>query len=170
MDLLEHSSEKGKVTLEVVWKNVDGGIREAVARLWIEQGLSAADVKERMPQLVMVMKNETGRIVGVSTANKIYVRQLKNYLFACRLLIIPEYRRANLSPSLLVATRDLLESVHSEDIVDPAIGVITLVENAYVKHRRNDAIWPNSKMVFIGNSKEGHPIRVYYFKGARILP
>ena len=50
------------------------------------------------------------------------------------------------------------------------IGVITLVENEALKQHRNEAIWPASKMVYIGNSREGHHIRVYYFAGARILP
>lgn len=163
------SSEKGNIALEVVWGNVNNVICEDVVRLWREQGLSAAKVDERISQLVVVMKNESGQIVGVSTAYKTYIRQLRNYLFACRLLIIPAYRRANLSPSLLVATRDFLESVHRDEVVNPAIGLITLVENEYVKHRRNDAVWPNSRMVYIGNSREGHPIMVYYFKGARIL-
>lgn len=159
-----------QVTFEVVWGKVNETVREDVTRIWRLMHFSAAEIEARLPQLVIVMKNESGRVVGLSTAYKTYVRRLRNYLFACRVLIVPAYRRENLAPSLLVSTRDFLESIHVHDRENPAIGLITLVENEYVRRTRTDAIWPASRMVYIGNSKQGHPIRVYYFKGARILP
>ena len=168
---MERSPEKEKVSFEVVWGKVSPDVREDVIRIWTEHmRFSAEEIDDRLSQVVVVMKNPAGRVVGVSTAYKTYIHQLRNYLFACRLLIVPEYRRENLAPSLLVLTRDFLESVYDQDAVNPAIGVITLVENEYVRRTRTDAIWTASKMVYIGNSKQGHPIRVYYFKGARILP
>jgi hypothetical protein len=85
-------------------------------------------------------------------------------------LIVPEYRIPGLTSKLLVLTRDFLESIHAMESADTPIGLITLVENEALKQHRNEAIWPASKMVYIGNSKEGHHIRVYYFSGARIVP
>lgn len=165
------ASSQKQVTFEVVWDNVTQPTREEVTRIWTQHmQFSASEIDARLSQLVVVMKDEQGRVVGVSTAYKTYIHQLRNYLLACRVLIVPEYRRENLAPSLLVATRDFLESIHQWDEQDPAIGLITLVENEYVRRTRTDAIWPASKMVYIGDSKQGHPIRVYYFNGARILP
>lgn len=84
-------------------------------------------------------------------------------------MLRPDYRIPGLTSRLLVSTRDFLESIHSRDESNPAIGIITLVENRRLKEHRNEAVWPASGMVYIGNSGDGHHIRVYYFKGARIV-
>ena len=165
------SSNRNDVSFEVLWMRDTAECHDEVTQIWVtEAGLSPEEAGRRMKELVIAMKDPNGRIVGVSTAYKTYIQRLRSHLFACRLFIVPAYRGAGLAPSLLVATRDHLESVHQYDQVDPAIGLITLVENETVRVQRNDAVWPNSRMVYIGNSKEGYPIRVYYFKGARISP
>src|SRR5690606_26709092 len=125
---------------------------------------------ERLKQIVFVVRGPGECIAGLSTAYKIYVPRLRNHFYAIRLMLVPGYRIPGLPSKLLVLTRDLLESVHSRETVDPAIGIVTLVENSRLKEMRNEAIWPASGMVYIGNSKEGHQLRVYYFKGARIAP
>jgi len=48
------------------------------------------------------------------------------------------------------------------------IGVISIVENEQLKENRREAVWPASKMLFVGKTKLGHDIRIRYFKGARI--
>ncbi len=90
--------------------------------------------------------------------------------YALRLMLLPQYRIPGLTSKLLVETCGFLESIHDQDENDKAIGVITLVENERLKEKRNEAIWPASKMVYIGNSHDGHHLRVRYFKGARISP
>ncbi|MDQ2656350.1 MAG: hypothetical protein M3Y60_02935 [Bacteroidota bacterium] len=165
---MKAAQDKQNLVFENVWEQGSEDIRRQVLALWNDHGgpIGAAG-EERAKQLVFVVLDDA-KVVGVSTSLKVYVRQLRNYMFAVRLLIAPEYRIPGLTSKLLVTTRDYLESIHSRDAENPAIGIITLVENPRLKAARNEAIWPASRMVYIGNSAEGHHIRVYYFKGARI--
>lgn len=160
-----------KPVLENVWGRNTDPLRDTVLEIWRNNGgPTGLQAEDRLAQLVFVVKDETGRVVGMSTAFKAYIRQLRNYCYAIRLMLVPGHRIPGLTSRLLVSTRDFLESIHQQDTTDRAIGMITLVENPHLKEKRNEAIWPASGMVYIGNSKEGHHIRIYYFKGARILP
>lgn len=154
-----------------MWGKVDDQIHTQVKEIWRTiGGLPENQVEERLKQLTYVVTDPTGKVQGISTAYKAYIKQLRSHMYAFRCLLIPESRIPGLTTKLVVLTRDFLESIHELDAVDRAIGVITIVENEKIKESRTEAIWPASKMVYIGNSKEGHHIRVYYFKGARILP
>lgn len=161
----------GDLLLENVWKHEDPDIMRQVVEVWRKHGGPREEAAaERLKQLVFVVKTGEGEVVGMTTAFKAYIKQLRNYFYAVRMLVVREYRDPALAPALMVATRDFLESIHRDDQPNPAIGLIALVENERLSRKRNEAIWPASKMVYIGNSGEGHPIRVYYFPGAHILP
>jgi hypothetical protein len=165
------SQDNQKLLFENRWLKDTADIHESVLDLWKHHhGPVGGNAEQRLRQLVFVIRNERGEVVGMSTAFKAYVKQLRNYFYACRLMLVPDYRIPGLTSKLLVSTRDFLESLHPDEPVNPAIGLITLVENARIKENRNEAIWPASGMVYIGNSKEGHHIRVYYFKGVEIVP
>jgi hypothetical protein len=126
-------------------------------------------MNERVNQLVYIIRNEDKKVIGISTAFKAYIKQLKNYFYVFRCLITPENRIPGMDAKLTVITRDFLESIHDSDTPNVAIGLLALIENKHLKER-SLAVWPASGMVYIGNSREGKHIRVYYFKGARILP
>src|SRR5688500_2211342 len=159
------------LVFENMWGRDASPIRANILNIWMQHSVpKGLKAEERLRQLVFVVKNKRGDVVGLSTAFKSYIKQLRNHFFVFRLLLIPEYRVAGLTSKLLVLTRDFLESIHASANPDTPIGLITLVENEELKQHRNEAIWPASRMVYIGNSKEGHHIRVYYFEGARILP
>jgi hypothetical protein len=166
------SSERDiqNIVLENVWQKDVSTLRSAVLGLWLDHGgPTGSAAEERLKQLAFIVRGEHGDIVGISTAFKVYVKRMRNYFFAIRLLLHPDHRIPGLTSKLLVSTRDFLESIAVQE-ANPAIGIITLVENERLKASRNEAIWPASQMVYIGNSAEGHHIRVYYFKGARIEP
>jgi hypothetical protein len=167
---MKSAQDKQNVAFQNVWGKDVSAFEAQVRNLWKQHGgpigVSAGN---RLSQLALIIKDPDDKVVGMSTAFKVHVKQLRNYFFAIRLLIAPEFRIPGLTSKLLVLTRDFLESIHHQE-VPPAIGVITLVENQRMKEKRNEAIWPASGMVYIGNSGEGHHIRVYYFKDARIMP
>jgi len=168
---MKSTQDKQSVVFENVWQQDPSAIREEVLRIWSQAGGPTGDrAIERLKQVVFVVRNAEGSVVGISTAFKVYVKQLRNYFYAVRLMLIPDYRIPGLTSKLLVLTRDYLELIHTRDTTDRAIGLITLVENQRIKENLNEAVWPASGMVYIGNSPEGHHIRVYYFKGARITP
>lgn len=159
-----------EVTFENLWKKDLGELKREVLIMWRQYNprIEEAQADERINQVVYIIKNELGQVVGVSTAFKVYVNQFRNYFYSIRLLILPTFRSQKLATTLLVKSRDFLESIHQEDEPNPAIGLITLVENELLKQNKREAIWPASKMIYAGNSSKGHHIRLYYFKGAII--
>ncbi len=161
-----------QLTFENVWQKVDADIQKQVLSIWKlhEINLTEPEALARTAQLVYVIRNEFNQVVGMSTGFKAYIKQLRNHFYAIRLFIMPGFRKPGLTSKLLVMTRDFFEDIHKEDKENQCIGIITLVENEKLKEHRNEAIWPASKMVYLGNSGKGHHIRVYYFKGTRILP
>jgi hypothetical protein len=128
------------------------------------------EMQKRLTQVRFVVRTSKGEVVGVSTAYKAFIKQLNNFLYAYRCFIAADHRVPGLTSTLLVRTRDYLEEIHQSDGPEKerCVGVITLVENDRIMQHRREAIWPASKMVYIGNSPKGKHIRVYYFKGARI--
>jgi hypothetical protein len=158
------------VTYENLWRKDLGELKKEVLTMWKQHnpGFEEGKAEERASQIVWVAKNEFDQVIGVSTAFKVYIKQFRNFMYSIRVMVLPEYRSQKLATDLLVKSRDFLESIHQEDLPDPPIGMITLVENELLKKNKREAIWPASKMVYAGNSNKGHHIRVYYFKGATI--
>lgn len=156
--------------IENVWQQERPEVVEAVTRMWLaSQAFSEIDAaRERATQLVYVVRNNRGEIIGASTGFKAYIKMVKNYFYAVRLMLDPAYRIPGLASKLLVLTRDHFQSIVHEEKENPCIGVITLVENEQIKNGLKQAIWPASKMVYVGKTKKGCPIRLYYFPGARI--
>lgn len=157
-------------TIENVWQQERPDIVEAVTKMWLSSfAFSDVDAaRERATQLVYVVRNRDGDIIGASTGFKAYIKMIKNYCYAVRLMLDPAYRIPGLAQKLLVLTRDHFQSIAHEEKENPCVGVITLVENDQIRNGLTQAVWPASKMVYVGKTKRGYPIRLYYFPGARI--
>jgi hypothetical protein len=163
------SQYKQNITFENVWKKPDQAIQLQVAAIWKNLArFEDAKIQERMTQLVYVAKDGE-KVVAVSTAFKAYIAQLRNFFYVFRCLVLPQHSIPGIDAKITVLTRDFLESIHKHDGPDEAIGLLALIENQKLKER-TQAIWPASGLVYIGNSKEGHHIRVYYFKKAVVKP
>ena len=164
--------KSGLVIKNVRSENPDLQWRLSLEHLWRQEvpGLTAEEIAKRLDQVVYIVDDGQGNVVGVSTAYKTFIKQLNNYLYAFRCFIAPAHRVPGLTSALLVKTRDYLEAIHKNDGPENerCVGIITLVENDRIMEHRREAVWPASKMVYIGNSPKGKHIRVYYFKGARI--
>ncbi len=157
------------ITFEEVFGKLDQDLAGELIGVWKKFNLLAESESgnTRVKQVVMVVRNKNQEIIGISTAYPIQVEQLKNKLFAFRCMLVPEYRYPGLLTKLTVMTRDFLEEVHLT--YDPyCIGIITEVQNTKLNDHRKEAVYPGSGFTFIGYSKKGFQIRVYYFKGAKI--
>lgn len=141
------NSKIKNVTYENLWRKDLGELKKEVVTMWKQHnpGFEEAKAEERANQIVLVAKNEFDQVIGVSTAFKVYIKQFRNFMYSIRLMVLPEYRSQKLATDLLVRSRDFLESIHQEDLPDPPIGLITLVENELLKKNKREAIWPASK-------------------------
>ena len=125
------------------------------------------DPKVRARQLVHVALDGEN-VAGVTTAEAVLVPDLGNQkMFSFRVLINPDYHIPGLVDKISVLTRDYLESLFKAGKTD-CIGVITRVENQKLLKNRREAVYRTTKLTFIGRSKDGYDLRVYYFEGAKI--
>jgi ribosomal protein S18 acetylase RimI-like enzyme len=130
---------------------------------------SGIDPIERSGQVVLTVRHE-GKIVGLTSADFIRYHQLNDNLFYMfRMAVLPEFRVPGIESKLMVDSRDVLQNfAKDKPPANKAIGVLVFVENPKLKQNRNEAVWPASKLVYIGSDKQGRHIRVGYFKGATI--
>lgn len=161
----------------IVFENVFGVLGKKdcddIKTMWLKER-ALEDEKEmdaRIRQVVyLVREAETGIVVGVSTSVKKKVSALNNnFLYEFRCFISRAYRVAGLDVKLSKMTFDFLESTSRQD-ADKPIGIFAILENETLKKEDvwRRAVWPEIEMYFVGYTNAGNPIRVHYFKGAKI--
>ena len=161
------------MVFENIYRNVSDKVSEEIKALWQTEGAlkDEKEMQDRVRQLVFAVRHaETGSLVGVSSAVKKEVKALNdNYLYEFRCFISKAHRMAGLDVKLSKMTFDFLESVSHQD-TDKPIGVFAILENEVLKKEDvwRRAVWPEIEMHLVGYTNTGNPIRVYYFKGARI--
>jgi hypothetical protein len=141
---------------------------EEVKRLWKEnQVMDVQTRNERLKEIAMLVRSQTGELAGVSTARKVRSRLFNNnYLFEFRCFIAPSYRQPALDTQLVVKTKDFLERASKHDR-EPAIGMVMVVENEILKAWTR-TVWAGADFYFAGYTSQGHHIRVSWFKDALI--
>lgn len=118
---------------------------------------------ERHP--FFVARANDGRVAGVALAEKKMVKQLRHELFQLNVLVLPLFHLKGVATQLLKFSFEELERAN-EDAT--CLGVYCWVSDDGIKVKKNEAIWPITQMAFLGNSPEGHQLRVRYFKKATI--
>jgi hypothetical protein len=161
------SNVRPEIDFESVYGNSD--CHEEVISFWKSLGVlpNENEAQTRVNQLVYVARHES-RIVGVSTAQKQNIPRLNDKpFFVFRMLLHPDYRLPGLMDKMTLLTYEYLENLFIQGETE-CIGLFAVVENAEQNERRREAITPLIKLVFIGNTQNGHQLRVSYFKGAKI--
>lgn len=170
--LCDHNVES-MLVLENVFKKVPQQVKNEITALWKSEGALKDDpiIEERLNQVVFIIRDsESGVLAGLSTAEKKRVEALNNnHLYEFRCFIGEPHRIAGLDVKLSRVTFDFLESISGKDF-DKSIGIFTVLENERLKQEPvwRRAVWPEIDMYFIGYTSSGNPIRVHYFKRARI--
>jgi hypothetical protein len=158
------------IAAESFWMRVTPDLQAEIVSFWRTNRMlnPEIDAPERALEAVYVVRSQ-GKIVGLTTAGVVRFKQLNSNLFYLfRMAVLPEFRMPGIESRLLVDTRDTLEKYAATQTENKCIGLLTFVENPKLIANRNEAVWPASKMVYIGSDKQGRHIRVYYFRGVRI--
>ena len=156
-------------SFHLVASPVSQQIGTEVAKLWTESArLSPAEAERRLNELVLIARDKSGNAIGVSTAVKTFFPQIHNYVYTYRCFIHPEFRAPALDTQMIVRTKNHLAEISRLEISNKCIGIMVIVQNEIIKAQWKQAVWLGADMIYVGNTPEGHPIRVGYFKGARI--
>ncbi|HMJ68087.1 MAG TPA: hypothetical protein VK508_04295 [Cyclobacteriaceae bacterium] len=163
-------SERHGLIANNVWMGVTKALQNEIVDFWKSNDLLSpkVDAPDRALEAVYTVRSQ-GKIVGITTAGLVRFKQLNSNLFYLfRMAVLPAFRIPGIESKLLVDTRDTLETYAATQTENKCIGLLTFVESPKLIASRNEAVWPASKMVFIGSDKQGRHIRVYYFKGVRV--
>ncbi|MEO9869474.1 hypothetical protein [Ekhidna sp.] len=156
------------ITIHDVWQKKTDELIEEIVAFWTAHNAIPphVDINQRAHQVVLVVRNLDGEIVGVTTAYSTKYPLLKSMLFVFRGMLDPGYRIPGLFIKMTTMTIQLLER-HTKllDERERPIGMIAEVENPNLKEARMTK--SPSGMTLIGFSKKENPIYAYYFKGAR---
>src|SRR5690606_15883885 len=106
------SQKSYNLSFDLFWKRDVSAIRDHVLELWRHYGGPTGNqANARLSQIVYAVRDKDGQVAGLSTAFKVFVKQLGHHLFAVRLMLADQYRIPGLTSQLLVMTRDHLESI-----------------------------------------------------------
>ena len=74
---------KPQLIFENLWQQKATPLHAEVRLMWKKHfsGLTDDQVNTRLEQLVFVVRTQERKVVGVSTAHKVFIPQLKNYLY-----------------------------------------------------------------------------------------
>jgi hypothetical protein len=137
-----------------------------VLELWAGEGaLSPEEARERVGQVVLVAADDTGELVGLSTAWLRMNEQLWMDMWHYRVFVASSHRQSHLAVALTLATREHLKErfVSGQDL--RAGGVVMAIQNPVLR-RLDDAIWQATDFAFFGVNPGGDHLRVHYFPGA----
>ena len=156
------------LSIENIWKDVSEERIEEISQFWKANQLIGpnVDVVARAKQGLYVARNQDNTMVALTTAYPQFIKQLGNYLFAYRCVILPSYRYPGLLTKLTMLSRDYLESI-STSFEPRCVGLITEVQNTSLAQYKKP-IYPGTEFVFLGYTADGSQIRGYYFKQAEL--
>ena len=143
---------------------------DQAVQLWLaEQVLTEAEAKRRASELLLVaIEDNSDRLVGICTTYLATPPTLRMPLWHFRTFVEPRYREKDVAFHLLHGARDF----HQEQFVSGADtrgrGLYMEIENPVIQKYRNEAVWPSSRMTFVGYNARGDHCRVFYFPGVRV--
>lgn len=163
-------TEEVTVQLIDVWPNASEQDRQDAAMLWRKEGAIHDEqaIQDRLSQLCVLARAPSGELTAISTVYLHFSSQLNNPFYVLRVFVSQEARRTRVGFRLLQRVVHLLEQRYCSGEDTRAIGILFELENPTIQQARNEAIWPTSGFVYIGNNPRGDHLRVRYFKGARI--
>lgn len=156
-------------SFHTIGETVSPEIASEVIKIWTEfAGLDKAESQRRLVELIMVVKDGTGKVVGVSTAVKTFFPQIQNYVFAYRCFILPEFRAPALDTQMIVRSKAHLHQISKSEAEKKCVGIMVVVQNEILKQNWRQAVWRGADMIYVGNTPKGDHMRIGYFKQARI--
>jgi hypothetical protein len=157
------------VEIRNVWHRRDPDLERDVELFWRSNKAlpPGADVGTRLSELTAVAYLDN-RIVGVSTASIRPIDFLRCKLAMFRVLVAPEARIRKVASDLTLFTRNLLETWSRENPDQEVMGMGAVIQSRALVENDRNAIYPDSKLVFIGYTQEGFQMRVYWFAHATV--
>ena len=154
-------------TIEVARGRMSEQRAASLVRFWVSSGvLDEAAAAQRLPQVVCVLRDSRGAIVGSNSVFPEAVALVGGRRFwVYRSFLLPA--AAGAFDAILAAAFRALQAEF-----DPAggapIGLCLLTGDRPLLERRPDAEWSDPRLLYAGYLADGRQVRIGYFEGATI--
>ena len=154
--------------VEVVRGRVDEELAAAVSDFWLQRGLLAPEAaRERLGQVVCVLRGPGGEVLGVNSAHAANVPLVGGRLFWNYRAALDDGTGDEEFFAMLGACFDALAEEFAAAALGP-VGVCLLVGDVAMLERNPEAIWPGVGFLHAGFAPDGAQLRLRYFEDARI--
>lgn len=158
---------------ENVYRNISSACRAEIRNLCksARPSVQEDEIESRLNHIIFIIRDtDSGTLAGVASAEEEKVPGLNNhYLYDLDWLIAQPHQGARQDNTLARMTIDFLESINQQ-ADHKSIGVFSILKDEFLKENPDwrKVRWSELEMYLMGFTKSGNPIRVHYFKDARI--
>lgn len=158
-------------TVTQVWKKVTPELVSELVKFWTSNKAIGAedDAAVRAKQVVCIARDDSGAIVGASTAHPRVVPRLRQPMYYYRNFIAESARGDRLGREFLQQSKQALQDYNLALTKPLCLGLILEIENKRLAAEHNEAHWKETGFTFIGYSPKGLTLRVWYFEGVRLF-
>ncbi len=121
----------------------------------------------RLPHVVCLLRDADGHVAASSGALAQAMPEVGGRRFWLLRCLTPSGHAREALESILLCAWDVLAA--RTEAEGPPLGVCFALVDPELIATRDEAIWPESKMLFAGWTTAGEQLRVRYFEGAKIL-
>jgi hypothetical protein len=156
------------VEVEVVRGRVDEELGTAITDFWTQRGpLAAEAARERLAEVVCVLRSPDGKAIGVNSAHAANVPMVGGRLFWIYRAALADAATDEDLFAMLGACFEALAEEFAAAKVGP-VGVCLFVDDVAMLERNPEAIWPEVGFLHAGFAPDGTQLRLRYFEDARI--
>jgi len=152
------------VDFRPAWQLADSQIAQDAVAFWERNNMLSpnASVEERLSQVVCAAYDE-GQMIAIATANIREVDFLRANLAMFRVSVDRNARHKRVSTALSLYAFDVLERWSQEHPEAQLMGIGAVIQSRALVEHDNHAVWPDTKLTFVGYTNDGYQFRVRWF-------
>ncbi len=161
------------VHCEALEQPVDAELGDAIYAYWLKVfgDLDRGQANQRLKRVVAIGRDVNGEIIASCAAIPAPIAALGSQrLLVYRCLLAGDADTAENWMTLLGAAVDQVFDPGKINQYSDCIGLLVPVTNPAVAGAHPEAVWPETGLLHAGYGERGLPVRVRYFKNARLAP
>ena len=160
-------SDDGGMTIETVRGSLSDETAAEILAFWEGRGaLSGNSAKQRLREVVCVLRDSDGAITGVNSVYAKEVPLVGNRVFWVYRSLLDSAGSESWIDMVRGAFEALAEKFDPE--AGGPVGICVLISDGEEMRRRPEAEWTDPRLLYAGYSQDGSQVRIGYFPGARI--
>lgn len=158
-----------EITYRMAWRKNDPELERDAIGFWEERQklLPQGVAPESRAKELCAVAYRDGETVGVATATLEFVPQLRCRMAVYRCAVSLGMRHKPLSWTITEYSQDMMEEWSRENPDQKVMGLLAIMQAKEFIVKYPEIVTP-ARMAFIGFTPAGFPIRVFWFKHARI--